>query len=174
MKPVLYIFSGLPGTGKSTLAQRLASELQAAYIRIDTIEQALHELCQVEVESEGYRTAYRLTADNLQLGLTVVADSCNPIVLTRREWEAVAQVEHAEFVNIEISCSNEAEHRRRVETRRAENSGSTFPTWEQVVTREYHPWQEQRLELDTSGQTVHESFAQLRELVFQYLRNNTR
>ena len=54
----LYIFSGLPGSGKTTLSRLLARQVGAAYIRIDTIEQALRELCSVKVQGEGYRLAY--------------------------------------------------------------------------------------------------------------------
>ncbi|NIK79967.1 putative kinase [Paenibacillus castaneae] len=35
---MLYIFSGLPGTGKSTLSSALARELQATYLRVDVVE----------------------------------------------------------------------------------------------------------------------------------------
>lgn len=38
---MLIIFSGLPGSGKSTIAQALAKQLNAFYLRIDTIEQAI-------------------------------------------------------------------------------------------------------------------------------------
>jgi predicted kinase len=88
--PVLYIFSGLPAVGKSTIAQAVASNLAAAYLRIDTIEQGLRDLCGTEVEGEGYRLSYRIAEDNLKIGRSVVADSCNPIELTRTEWEDCA------------------------------------------------------------------------------------
>ena len=87
----LYIFSGLPGSGKTTLSQAVASRIGAAHLRIDTIEQALRELCSVEVQGEGYRLAYRVAGDILRSGVSVTADSCNPIELTRREWEQVAR-----------------------------------------------------------------------------------
>ena len=111
----LYIFSGLPGTGKSTLAKRLAQETGALYMRIDTVEQALHELCNYSVGAEGYQLSYRLIADNLKLGVSAIADSCNTIKLTRDEWEQVATRESAVFSNIEIRCSDSTEHRHRVE-----------------------------------------------------------
>ena len=49
----LYIFAGLPGTGKSTLAQQLARRFKAVHLRIDTIEQGLRDLCDLRVEGEG-------------------------------------------------------------------------------------------------------------------------
>ena len=69
--PILYIFSGLPGSGKSTLAQRVAGEFGCAYVRIDTVEQALRDLCRISVEAEGYEMAYRLAADSLKIGVIV-------------------------------------------------------------------------------------------------------
>jgi len=41
--------------------------------------------------SVGANVAYRLAADNLRLGMSVVADSVNPIAITRRAWRDVAQ-----------------------------------------------------------------------------------
>ena len=88
--PTFYIFSGLPGSGKSTLAKGLAKAIGAVYLRIDTIEQALRDLCNFKVEGEGYRLSYRIAKDNLLTGNNVVADSCNPIELTRVEFEEIA------------------------------------------------------------------------------------
>ena len=147
--PTLYIFSGLPGSGKSTLAQLLAVHVGAAYLRIDTIEQALRELCSIDVQGEGYRLAYCVAADNLRLGTSVVADSCNPIELTRREWEGVAGQAGAQYVNIEVVCSDLGEHRRRVETRPSAVPGLVLPTWQEVCAREYHDWTVERVVVDT-------------------------
>ncbi len=38
LMPTLYIFSGLPGAGKTTLAKQLANQVGAFYLRIDTVE----------------------------------------------------------------------------------------------------------------------------------------
>ena len=90
MKSILFILPGLPASGKSTLAKLIAEEYHAVYVRIDTIEQGLRDLCNFEVQGEGYWLAYRIADDNLKLGRHVVSDSCNPTKLTRREWEEVA------------------------------------------------------------------------------------
>ena len=147
----LYIFSGLPGTGKTTVSQGLARHISAAYVRIDTIEQALRDLCAIPVEGEGYRLAYRVAADILRVGVSVVADSCNPIELTRREWEQVAVGAGAQYVNIETTCSDAQEHRRRIETRASTVPGLRLPTWPEVEAREYHEWTTERIVLDTFG-----------------------
>ena len=159
--PTLYIFSGLPGSGKTTLARMLAESLPAAYLRIDTVEQGLRDLCAMEVQAEGYRLAYRVAADNLRLGVNVVADSCNPIELTRREWENVALDTRARYVNVEIVCSDRLEHRRRAESRESSVEGLRLPTWEEVERREYSEWTTPRLVIDTSGRSEEECFDEL-------------
>ena len=153
MTATLFIFAGLPGSGKSTLARQLAQARAAAYLRIDTIEQALRDLCDCQVQGEGYRLAYRVAADNLRIGRSVVADSCNPIELTRREWQQVAIDAGARWINIEVVCSDPIEHRRRVETRTVDVAGLALPTWEDVVQREYHAWTADRIVVDTAAQS---------------------
>ena len=159
----LYIFAGLPGAGKTTLAQQLASSLGAVYLRIDTLEQGLRELCQVDPQGEGYGLAWRLAADNLALGLSVVADSCNPIQLSRDAWQRVAVQAGVEFINIEVLCSDEQQHRYRVETREATIAGQQLPDWQAVCEREYHPWRAPRIQLDTAGKTVAQCLAELKQ-----------
>jgi predicted kinase len=159
--PILYIFSGLPGTGKSALAQLAARRLNAVYLRIDTIEQGLRDLCSVDVQGEGYGLAYRIASDNLRLGLSVVADSCNPIELTRQEWEHVAREARTDYRNIEVICSDASEHRLRVETRVAEVSGLRLPTWNEVESREYHDWTVDRVIVDTAGRSKTECASDL-------------
>ena len=154
--PKLYIFSGLPGSGKTTLSQALARHVGATHLRIDTIEQALRDLCSFDVQGEGYRMAYRLAADNLRLGHSVVADSCNPIELTRREWEETATAAGAQYINIEVVCSDSAEHRKRVEARRFAIPGLKLPSWEDVTRRQFDGWTVDRVVVDTFNRTEQE------------------
>lgn len=159
--PTLFIFSGLPGTGKTSLSQRLAQQIQAVHLRVDTIEHALRDLLGTRVEGEGYRLAYRIAADNLRLGLDVVADSCNPLELTRSEWEQVATENECSFVNVEVVCSDRCEHRRRVESRRSDIPRQELPTWHDVENREYHDWSRDRVVIDTAKHSVEDCAAAL-------------
>lgn len=159
----LLIFSGLPGSGKSTLAARLASALGATYLRIDTVEQGLRDVCNIaEVEGMGYRLSYRIAQENLKVGNLVIADSVNDWKLTRNEWNNVAKEIGSTFVNIEIFCSDKFEHRRRVEERKATVPGLKMPSWADVEKRDYHPWDEERILIDTSGRTIEECLQDLR------------
>jgi predicted kinase len=57
---MLYIFSGLPGTGKTSLSKALSVKLQAVYLRIDTIEQALKDNDFTNLYDQGYKIAFNL------------------------------------------------------------------------------------------------------------------
>jgi predicted kinase len=154
---MLIIFSGLPGTGKTTIARALAKTIGATHLRIDTIEQALRNGGMQVVADEGYRIAYALAEDNLRLGRTVIADSVNPLAITRDAWRAVATRAGTKSIDVEIICSNAAEHRRRIETRPPDIDGHKLPTWSDVTSREYHPWDRNRLIVDTASETVEQA-----------------
>lgn len=163
----LLIFAGLPGSGKSTLAKLVAGRLGATYLRIDTIEQGIRDLLNFDVEAEGYRLAYRVAADNLAIGQIVVADSCNPIALSRREWQQVALGAGVPYFDIEVCCSDTLEHKKRIESRSSEVPGLELPSWVDVQAREYDAWTEPRIVIDTAGRSESESLRELLEQLEQ-------
>ena len=159
---MLIVFGGLPGAGKTAIATELARGIGAVHLRIDSIEQALRD-SGVEVSGpEGYVIAYAIAADNLRLGHTVIADSVNPVEVTRAAWRDVARRAGTRCVEIEIVCSDHAEHRRRVESRKADIAGHRLPTWQEVCDRVYEAWQADII-IDTAGQDVEASVTALRE-----------
>jgi predicted kinase len=157
---MLIVLSGLPGVGKTTIARQLARAMGAVHVRIDSIEQSLRT-AGWKVESEGYAVAHAVAEDNLQLGLTVIADCVNPWPLTRSEWRSVADRAGVRVIEVEIICSDTDEHRRRVESRRADLADHRLPTWAEVLGRDYRAWNGQRLVIDTAGRDVEECVHQI-------------
>jgi predicted kinase len=158
---VLIIFSGLPATGKTTIARALAAHVDGVHVRIDSIEQALRA-SGVRVDAHGYRVGYAIAADNLRIGRIVIADSVNPWPLTRAEWRSVAERAGVPAIDVEIVCSDAAVHRDRVERRAADIPGHALPSWDEVVRRDYRAWEGERLQIDTAHVPVEEAVRRIR------------
>jgi len=150
---LLIVFAGLPATGKTTLARGLARRLGATHLRIDTIEQSL-KAAGLAVDGNGYKIANALAADNLMLGRTVIADCVNPVLASRNGLRETVSRCSARLAEIEIICRDVVEHRRRVESRITDIEGLILPTWDEITSETYEPWDREHFVLDTAGAAI--------------------
>jgi predicted kinase len=164
---MLIAIGGLPRTGKTSLAGRLAGVLDAVHLRIDTIEQAIRGSATASdaVGPVGYSVAYAVAEDNLLLGRSVVVDGVSPLATTRAGWQAVAKRTGVALFEVEVVCSDPLEHRHRGEARRSDIAGPSVPTWDEVMARQYEPWTGEHVVIDTACRPVQESVIELHALL---------
>lgn len=162
---MLIVFSGLPGTGKTTIAKDLVAQTGAVYLRIDTIEQAIRHSGALagDVGRSGYLVANELALSNLRIGHTVIVDCVNPVMESRVTWSDIASDAGVRLVDIQVICSDTDEHRRRVETRTADIPGLTPPTWESVLNHEYELWVDAPFCIDTALTSPSQAVAMITE-----------
>ena len=160
---MLIILGGLPATGKTTLARLLARRTGAVHLRVDTIEQALVRsgLAAHPVGPVGYVVGYALAEEHLRQGLTVIADSVNPLPVTREAWRGAAERAGVPAAEVEVICSAPADHHHRATTRTTDIPELPLPDWHQISGHAYEPWGGDHLVIDTAGRTAQESFADL-------------
>ncbi|MBK3566046.1 AAA family ATPase [Streptomyces sp. MBT62] len=159
----LIVIGGLPGTGKTTLSRLLAARIGAVHLRVDTIEQALVRsgLAQHPVGPAGYVVGYALAEEHLRQGLTVIAESVNPLAVTRDSWRDAGAGAGVPVVEVEVICSDPAEHRHRVTSRSVDIPGLPLPEWQQVRRRDHEPWNREHITLDTAGEGPQDSLNSL-------------
>jgi len=162
VRQVLVVIGGLPAVGKSTIATLLGSETSTPYLRVDRIEHAIVESSALShpLGPAGYAVAHALADEQLRLGLDVIVECVNPLSLTRDAWVRTATAAGACILEVEVVCSDETEHRRRVEVRSSDIEGLMKPAWTAVMNREYEPWGREHLVVDSTT-TSPESAARL-------------
>ena len=130
-------------------------------VRVDSIEDVLRAAgAPADLADLGYRVAYAVAEDNLLAGRIVIADSVNPIAITRDAWHEVARRVGVAAVDVEIRCADLEEHRRRVKAR-------CWPPWQDVLDRRYEPLPPPRVVIDTAGRSVHDCLQELLKECFR-------
>jgi predicted kinase len=151
---VLIVVCGLPGCGKSTVADGVGAALSVPVFSVDPIEAAMWR-AGVEPGYEtgvaAYEVAATLAGHQLAIGLTAIVDAVSHLEIARGMWRETAGRVGTPMRVIEVVCPDESVHRHRLESRRRDIEGFSEPTWESVQKRraEYEPWHEERLVLDS-------------------------
>lgn len=118
--PVLVVMAGLPGTGKSTIAEVLGARLGASIVSVDPIESAILK-AGIDADQPTGLAAY-LVADTmaeqvLASGRTVIVDAVNAVEPARLQWRDLAERAGVTLRVIEVVCSDAELHRQRLEKR---------------------------------------------------------
>lgn len=154
----LIVFSGLPGTGKSSVAKEVGRHLNTPVFAKDWLEATLKrgELRPKDENSPnlgyvGYELLSTLAERQLQLGQSVILDSVASVEPIRQQWRELAQKYQAKWIVIECICSDEKVHRQRLLERQRDIPGWHELTWAEVerVKGYYVTWNEERLVIDS-------------------------
>jgi len=150
----IIVVSGLPGSGKSTIAEGISKELGIPIFSVDPIESAIIKSGikrSFETGLAAYLVAETLATEHLKLGSSVIIDAVSPVKEARDMWHGLEEKFNAKLIIIECILP-EDEHKRRIESRVRNIHGISEVTWEDVENRkkEYLEWTEPRLVLDTS------------------------
>lgn len=120
-RPTLIVTAGLMGTGKSTLARRLASRLGADILRMDELrkeaagldpaepryEQYAQGIYSPEVTRRTYRLAMRKAARKLDEGRSAIVDASFKDAANRRLAAETAREHGSDFYLLECVCPEE-------------------------------------------------------------------
>ena len=133
----LVIFSGLPGTGKSTLANRLARELRWPLLCIDDVVGDVPENAGISFWDSKVKILLRLTEVQLELGLSVIVDSVF-MNLDRNHAQELARRYDAHFRPICVFISDDTVWKQRVTARYDEMNNRDVATWEWIQHQREH------------------------------------
>lgn len=155
-RPCAIVTAGVPGTGKSTLAEALGRELRAPVFSMDWELGALVPfgvLRPDNLEPLSELVVAASMARQLQLGLDVVVDGATLRVDERRRLSELAEALGAVFIGVECRCSDEEVQRARVEDRSRGIPGwSATVTWEHVqrMRDRWEPWPDPHIVIDSA------------------------
>ncbi len=162
----LIVFSGLPGTGKSSLAEAVSRRLGIPVYAKDVLEAAIIRAGMTEPEDArqqlgwaGYELLTTLATRQLRFGQSAILDSVASTASIRNAWRALANTRGAEWRVVECVCSDPELHRHRLEGRKRGIAGWPELTWEEVerVRSYFTPWVEEHLTVDamsTFGENI--------------------
>jgi hypothetical protein len=161
----LIVFSGLPCTGKSTVAETVGRQLGIPVFAKDWLEATLKRCGWGQGESDkqnlgytGYELLTTLAQRQLSLGQSAILDSVASMESTRAQWRSLAQNYNAAWRVIECICSDSAIHRARLAERQRKIPDWHELDWSEIerVQAYYEPWSDECLVLDTAD-SLHEN-----------------
>lgn len=132
---MLVVMAGLPGTGKSTVAEAVGAQLTLPVVSVDPIESAILS-AGIDADQPTGLAAY-LVAETIAesvLGSVggAVIDAVNAVEPAREQWVRLAARRGIPIRFVEVVCSDAEVHRARLEARGRQLAHLAEPTWHAV------------------------------------------
>lgn len=155
-RPTTVLLTGIPGCGKSTLADALAQRLRAPVFSMDWQLGALVPFGLLRPDNTTAVAEVQLVAAaarQLQLGLSVVIDATGHTREARDRWRTLTESLGGTLVGVECVCTDDQVLRERVEGRSRGIPG--WPgtvSWKHVLRMRglWEPWTEPHLVIDSA------------------------
>ncbi|SDS43617.1 Predicted kinase [Friedmanniella luteola] len=153
---MLIATAGLPGAGKSSVADALARRTGWPVLSVDPVEAALLRAGVGADQPTGlaaYLAVEAVAEHQLRLGQTVLVDAVNAAPEARAQWEDLALRTGTTVAFVEVICSDPELHRQRLESRRRDLGEFPEPHWDSLGQRreQLAGWTGPRLVVDTVG-----------------------
>lgn len=137
--------AGLPGSGKSTIAEVVGARLQMPVVSVDPIESSILRAGIDADQPTGlaaYLVAETLGESILLSGSGLILDAVNAVAPAREQWVALAAKLGEPLRFIEVICSDPVIHRERLESRERKLPHLAEPNWHAVEQSldEYAEW----------------------------------
>jgi predicted kinase len=165
-RQTLVIFSGLPGVGKSTLADKLARQLRWPLLKIDDVIGQVPENPGIEFWDSKVDILLDLVNTQLQLGLDVIVDSVF-MNMDRQHAQGLARRYQVRFLPVYVFISDEKVWEERVTKRFNEMNDADVATWERIQHQREHfaKWEEDTAIFIDSLHPMEENFARVLDFV---------
>ncbi len=152
--PRLIVFAGVPGVGKSAVADGVARTLGLPILSVDPIEEGMAAAgipASFERGLAAYLVAARSARHILELGQGVIVEAANAEPEGRAVWHDLSARTGVPVEWAHITCSDPALHRARLEGRTPGYPGVDEPTWAAVDARAsgFDGWAGDHIVVDT-------------------------
>ncbi|MGV8851019.1 MAG: AAA family ATPase [Rhodoglobus sp.] len=158
---MLIAMAGLPGAGKTTLAEVVGARRKITVLSVDQIETAILKAGISAGQPTGlaaYLVAGTLAESVLMHDRDIIIDAVNAVDPAREQWVNLAERTGSSIRFIEVVCSDREEHKNRLVERaaRRELSGAAALNAVEHNLDEYSPWAGAsgavaRITLDSAG-----------------------